>query len=128
MDKADVQNRIDRIQWYHEFDFGDGLRAEATTPDAPSHRKLWKFIQTELDKISLDNKRVLDVGCWDGYWSFYAERRGAAQVWATDDASQNWAGDAGLRLASELLGSKRVHINTRLSVYDLSTFLGQRSS
>ena len=24
--KAEVQKRIDRIRWYHEFDFGDGLR------------------------------------------------------------------------------------------------------
>ena len=35
------------------------------------------------------------MGCWDGYWSFYAEQRGAARVLATDDASQNWAGSAG---------------------------------
>jgi tRNA (mo5U34)-methyltransferase len=126
MDKAEAQRRIDSIQWYHEFDFGNGLRAEAATPDAPSHRKLWKFIESELDNIDFVNKFVLDVGCWDGYWSFYAERRGAARVWATDDAGQNWAGDSGLRLAKELLGSQRVNLNTNLSVYDLSTHLRER--
>src|SRR6478672_591627 len=123
---SDIQRRIDSIHWYHEFDFGNGLRAEVKTPDAHSHRALWHFIEKELNKIDFTNKTVLDVGCWDGYWSFYAERRGAARVWATDDASQNWSGDAGLHLAKELLGSQRVEINPNLSVYDLSSYLGQR--
>src|SRR5271166_3173541 len=39
--KAEIQKCIDRIHWYHEFDFGDGLRAEVKTPDADSHRALW---------------------------------------------------------------------------------------
>src|SRR5262249_24587907 len=63
-------------------------------------------------------KSVLDIGCWDGYWSFYAERRGAARVLATDDSSQNWAGTAGFRLAHELLKSS-VETDLTLSIYDL---------
>ena len=100
-----IQQRIDRIHWYHEFDFGNGLRAEVKTPDAQSHRALWHFIEAELDKIDFAKKTVLDIGCWDGYWSFYAERRGAARVLATDDSSQNWTGSAGFHLAKELLKS-----------------------
>ena len=38
---SDIQRRIDRIHWYHEFDFGNGLRAEVKTPDAKSHHALW---------------------------------------------------------------------------------------
>ena len=113
-----VQQRIDRIHWYHEFDFGNGLRTEVKTPDAQSHRALWHFIEAELDKIDFANKTVLDIGCWDGYWSFYSERRGAARVLATDDRSQNWTGSAGFYLAKELLRSS-VESNLALSVYDL---------
>lgn len=116
--KSEIQERIDRVHWYHEFDFGHGLRAQVKTPDADLHRRLWSFIEAELDKISFAGKTVLDVGCWDGYWSFYAERRNAARVLATDDSSQNWAGSAGLNLARELLGSK-VETNLHVSVYDL---------
>jgi tRNA (mo5U34)-methyltransferase len=116
--KAEIQKRIDRIRWYHEFDFGDGLRAEVKTPDAHSHRAMWRFIRTELDKIDFAQKSVLDIGCWDGYWSFYAERRNAARVFATDDSGQNWAGGAGFALARELLGSA-VESELQLSVYDL---------
>lgn len=32
--KAEIQKRIDRIRWFHELDFGDGLRAKVKTPDA----------------------------------------------------------------------------------------------
>ncbi len=119
MTASDIQKQIDAISWYHEFDFPGGFSAKATTPDAGFHRKLWKFIEDELNKINFAGKTVLDIGCWDGYWSFYAERRGAAHVLATDDASQNWAGSKGLALAKTLLNSR---IETRLdvSIYDLT--------
>ena len=116
---SNIQRRIDRIHWYHEFDFGDGFRAEVKTPDAQSHRALWQFMEVELNKIDFANKTVLDIGCWDGYWSFYAERRGAARVLATDDRSQNWTGSAGFHVAKELLKSS-VACDLELSVYDLS--------
>jgi tRNA (mo5U34)-methyltransferase len=90
--KDELQGRINSVQWYHEFDFGDGLYARVNTPDAASHRALWRFIQSKLDEINFTDKTVLDIGCWDGYWSFYAERRGAKRVLATDDSGQNWAG------------------------------------
>jgi len=66
------------------------------------HRRVWRFIASQLDQIEMSGKSVLDLGCWDGYWSFYAERRGARRVLATDDESQNWAGSAGLEVAKEL--------------------------
>jgi tRNA (mo5U34)-methyltransferase len=116
---SDIQRRVDRIHWYHEFDFGNGVRAEVKTPDARSHRALWHFIESELDRIDFTNKSVLDIGCWDGYWSFYAERRGAAHVLATDDSRQNWTGSAGFAVAKELLRSRVVEADLGLSVYEL---------
>ena len=108
-----LQARIDGVRWYHEFDFPNGLRARkpAADPDVAGHRLLWRFI--ELDKLDLAGKSVLDIGCWDGYWSFYAERRGARRVLATDDTAENWGCGDGLRLARELFGSR---IETRLDV------------
>jgi len=73
-----------------------------------------------LDKIDFHGKTVLDIGCWDGYWSFDAERRGANYVLATDDASQNWGEGNGLLIAKQLLRSS-VDINLEMSVYDLSS-------
>jgi predicted nicotinamide N-methyase len=40
--------------------------------------------------VDFAGKTVLDIGCWDGQWSFLAENRGAARLLATDDCSQHW--------------------------------------
>ncbi|OQW60734.1 MAG: hypothetical protein A4S14_02905 [Proteobacteria bacterium SG_bin9] len=114
----DIQKRIDEVTWYHEFDFPGGYKARANTPDVADHHAIWKHIQKNLDQIDFTGKTVLDIGCWDGYWSFYSERRGAKHVLATDDASQNWAGSKGLMLARELLKSK-VETNLAVSIYEL---------
>ena len=117
---TDWQARIDEIQWYHEFDFGGGLTARSKTPDVATHHRIWRFIAGELEKIDFRGKSVLDVGCWDGYWSFVAERKGARSVLATDDVSQNWSDGRGLLLARDLLGSS-IDVRQDLSVYDLGT-------
>ena len=101
-----TQSEIDSVHWYHEFDFGKGLHATSKTPDVQAHRKVWEFINRELDAIDFLGKSVLDIGCWDGFWSFYAEKRGASSVFATDDISQNWSTGKGIHLAKALLGSK----------------------
>jgi tRNA (mo5U34)-methyltransferase len=119
MDRTQAQQRITEIKWYHDIDFPNGLKARTETPDANSHRDLWKWMRSELDKLEFADKNVLDVGCWDGYWSFYAERRGAARVLAADDKTQNWSGNAGLELARELMGSS-IETRTDLSIYEAS--------
>ena len=118
MDVSKLQQRIDKVNWYHEFDFGNGLKARATMTDTEVHRRSWEFIELNLDTIDFRNKSVLDIGCWDGYWSFSAERRGARSVLATDDHTQNWSADSGIFLARELLKSK-VEVNLDVSVYEL---------
>ena len=123
MQEPITQAMIDEVAWYHEFDFGNGLKTRPTL-EIDFHRKVWKFIESQLDAIDFKGKTVLDIGCWDGYWSFYAEKRGASEVLASDDVTQNWAGGNGLRLAKQLLGSK-VEVNQRLPVYDLAS-LGRR--
>jgi tRNA (mo5U34)-methyltransferase len=118
------QQRIDQVQWYHDLDFPDGLKARTKTPDAESHRALWDWMRSELDKIDFAGKTVLDIGCWDGYWSFYAEQRNASRVLATDDKTQNWAGSSGLELAKELMRSG-VETLTDVSIYEAAK-LGER--
>jgi len=75
------------------------------TPDIAGHRKIWSFTRQHLDAVDFRGKSVLDVGAWDGYWSFYAEKRGAERVLATDDRTQNWSDGNGIHLAKELFQS-----------------------
>jgi tRNA (mo5U34)-methyltransferase len=64
--------------WYHKIDLGDGL----VTPGwAPIHPASYRIPE------DLTGKRVLDIGAWDGFWSFEALKRGAEQVIAIDDFS-----------------------------------------
>jgi tRNA (mo5U34)-methyltransferase len=49
---------------------------------------------------------VLDAGCWDGFYSFAAERRGAARVVATDSFVWQRGSRAGFELAHKALDSK----------------------
>ena len=113
--------------WYHEIDLGDGL---VTRPRHP-YREIWEKIATFLGPVEFRGKSVLDVGCWDGRWSFFAESRGARSVLATDDNSQHWTHSTsgwgpvespepgeGFRLARAALGSK-VEYRGDVSVYRL---------
>ncbi|MBV9996283.1 MAG: DUF1698 domain-containing protein [Caulobacteraceae bacterium] len=117
---SEAEQRVAAVNWYHEFEFPGGIRAVSQTPDSAAHRGLWDFIRRELNCIDFAGKTVLDVGCWDGMWSFYAEGRGASHVLATDDVSQNWASGEGVRLARELLTSS-IELDQRRSVYDLQS-------
>jgi tRNA (mo5U34)-methyltransferase len=113
------QARVDQIRWYHELDFGRGVRTRTSHENPEGVRQVWRFIEEHLARLPLRGATVLDIGAWDGYWSFFAERHGAAHVLATDDATQRWADQGGIRLAKELLGS-RVEIREDVPVYELA--------
>ncbi|MEO8657000.1 MAG: tetratricopeptide repeat protein [Bryobacteraceae bacterium] len=64
--------------WYHKIELPGGI----VTPGwAPLSRDAYRIPQ------DLTGKRVLDVGAWDGYWTFLALKRGAREVVAIDDFS-----------------------------------------
>jgi len=72
--------------WWHSIDLGFGV----STPGA----KTAEFLAGEsasLDLPDLNGKSVLDIGAWDGFYSFLAEERGAARVVACDSVA--WALD-----------------------------------
>lgn len=120
MHREESEKRVASIGWYHEFDFPNGLKARSQAPDVTEHRAVWAFIRHQLDKIDFAGKTVLDIGCWDGMWSFYAEQRRARHVLATDDLLQNWGSGEGIRLARELFNSS-IELDQRRSIYDLAS-------
>lgn len=67
-----------RPYWYHRINLPHGI----TTPGgAPISADAYRIPER------MDNMRVLDVGAWDGYWTFEALKRGAKEVVAIDDFS-----------------------------------------
>ena len=65
--------------WWHSIDLGSGV----TTPGLKTAESLASML-TAMNLPPLAGKSVLDVGAWDGFFSFAAERRGAARVVALD--------------------------------------------
>ncbi len=64
--------------WYHRIELPGGVTTPGTNPLLPERYRVPE---------DLTGKRVLDIGAWDGYWTFEALRRNAALVVAIDDFS-----------------------------------------
>ncbi len=75
MDRTELEAAVRAHSWHHAIDLGNGI----VTPgrSAPNRR-------LEATLPDLRGRSVLDIGAWDGYHSFLAERRGAARVVALD--------------------------------------------
>lgn len=111
--RPSLRERVEQLTWHHQIDLGNGL----VTPGADkSAEKL-----AALRLPPLDGKTVLDVGAWNGYFSFAAERLGASRVLATDSYAWGgapWGSMDSFNLAREALGS---HVEDRfIDVMDLS--------
>lgn len=65
--------------WHHTLDFGNGVVSPGLKTPEILNREL-----VALRIPELAGKSVLDIGAWDGFFSFEAERRGAARVVALD--------------------------------------------
>ena len=65
--------------WYHSFEWPDGTVTQGVQ-SMEHQRERWRIFGLPGD---LSGKRVLDIGAWDGWFSFEAERRGA-RVTAVD--------------------------------------------
>ncbi len=116
-----------RGTWWHRIDVGHGT----VTPgldDSPVKLGTLSFPN------NLSGKTVLDIGAWDGFFSFEAERRGA-DVTATNHYCWIGAGiqdKGGFEIAKEALQSKVRDVTVRvedipaanLGTFDLVLFLG----
>jgi tRNA (mo5U34)-methyltransferase len=66
-------------KWWHSFELPDGRRIEGVNDIAGLRHRIGLFPIPE----DLTGKRVLDIGAWDGWFTFEMERRGA-EVMAVD--------------------------------------------
>lgn len=125
MSRRSLQVEVDAIKWFHRIDLGDGV----VTPGVDHTQEKLRFVSLPE---RLDGLSVLDVGAWDGFFSFEAERRGASRVVAMDWTM--WQGESkrGFELARQALGSKVEDVDLdvmdltpeRLGTFDVVLFLG----
>lgn len=90
-----------------------------------------QVLRREADIVfneSVAGKSVLDIGAWDGFFTFEAERRGATQVLANDHfcwSGKGWGTKAGFDYAHAKYASKALCADIDLfdlSPADLGTF------
>lgn len=96
MTPEEIRKRVAAHEWYHKIDLGHGL----VTPGR-SYDHLWTPTKAFMRAVDFRGKHVLDVGCWDGMFSFLAESWGAASVVASDIYVHPT-----LELAAEILASR----------------------
>jgi tRNA (mo5U34)-methyltransferase len=125
---ADLRAEVERLPWYHVIELPGGV----VTPgvDDPSDR----LPLLELPE-DLTGMRVLDIGAWDGFFSFECERRGAASVVAADWFAWREAergSKESFELARRTLGSRVEDVELRVEelspkrvgTFDLVLFVG----
>jgi len=126
--EAELRRQIAKTRWFHAIELAPGLVTPA--PDVTADRL--GVLQLPAD---LSGKSVLDVGAWDGFFSFEAERRGAARVVAADYFAwhgDTWSDKSGFELARRALRSRVEDVDIdvmdlspeRVGTFDLVLFLG----
>ena len=132
LSREQIIEEMNRIQWWHRIPLGDGI----VTPGMVHHGEDHEDYASERFglPLNLKGKTVLDVGAWDGYFSFEAERRGASSVLAADisirspdevldryGSAGNWGANKGFLFARKALRSKVEYINA--SIYEVGDVL-----
>jgi len=122
MDKKTVLKKISLVSyWSHNIEVGYGIVTHGHLRGGkhPSSQK--NYLRHFQLPNNLSGKSVLDIGAWDGFFSFAAERKGASSVLAIDNFYRDKledTGSQGFEIAKEILKSK---VDFRkASVYDLS--------
>jgi len=79
----DLIKKIEKYNWYHEIQ----LTSKLVTPGSiPAINELNRLIKEKIQKkIFFKNKRVLDIGCREGLYSFLAEKAGASEIIGIDN-------------------------------------------
>jgi tRNA (mo5U34)-methyltransferase len=77
---SDLQSRVGALPWHHSIDLGGGV----VTAGNKSLQNCIGEASLIFDRVNLDGRSVLDIGAWNGFFSFEAKRRGARRVLATD--------------------------------------------
>jgi tRNA (mo5U34)-methyltransferase len=95
MTVEEKRSGAEAIKWWHKMDLGDGVITNGPDP-TENKAKMW-----QLTEDIFKGKTVLDIGAWDGYFSFLAERSGAKEVTALDIGKKE-----GFEFAHKIYNSK----------------------
>lgn len=81
MDENEIREAISRYKFYHIINLTDNI----ITPGYSCYVPAQNLCRKHLESLDLNDKRVLDIGCRDGLFSFAAEKMGAREVIGIDN-------------------------------------------
>lgn len=119
MTNNDVLAQVEQISWWHSIELPLPEGNTIITPGEVNHCTDETATNRFGIPTDLNGKTVLDIGCWDGYFSFLAERRGA-DVYSIDPYqgfTNPDIGQRGYRLAHHLLHSNAIFRVSDLEMY-----------
>jgi tRNA (mo5U34)-methyltransferase len=119
-DREALRQKINALPWFHQIDFGDGL----LSPGAKKIDLLRAEAEIYFDE-PLQRLTFLDIGCWDGFNSFEASRRGAQRMLATDHFVRTDPKNIGSRESFEL-GRKYLAPNVEVLDIDIPELTPER--
>jgi len=108
MNREELLAKAEGIRWYHTMNLGQCVITRGYFNPA-------LVVDSYGIPADLTGKHVLDVGAWDGWFSFECERRGAMVVaadkfcWGCGGAA-SWGSKAGFNLAHKVYGSSVVAV------------------
>jgi len=113
--------------WFHCINLGNGIITPGWSKTSSPASERFIGLPENLEGVT-----VLDIGAFDGFYSFAAERRGASRVLATDDFAWKAGHKRGFNLTRQVLNSKveEYQIDVfelspdRIGSFDLVLFLG----
>lgn len=103
----DWHQRLSKQGWWHSFELPDGTLVEGVNSLDAQKARIAQF----PIPVDLTGKRALDIGAWDGWFTFELERRGAHVV-----AIDRWDNPR-FREMHAALGSRAEY--RQMNVYDL---------
>ena len=82
MDENEIRHRMAAYKnFYHVIRLTESIETPGVRAHVPSQEKVHRAIRS----LDLEGKRVLDVGCRDGLYSFECEKLGAGEVIGIDN-------------------------------------------
>jgi tRNA (mo5U34)-methyltransferase len=126
----ELRARIAAHRWFHSIMLRPGIvTAGAKTPEVMAAEE-----EALFSAVRVEGASVVDIGAWNGYFSFAAKRRGAASVLATDQFTwlrPEFRGRETIELARRELGLDitllevdPTAITAELGQFDIVLFLG----
>lgn len=86
MNKVRLQKEIEKYNWYHAFDLGNGVVTKPRYHQKPVPNVTLLPVYYFLENIKIRGMDCIDVGTADGIMAFILKQEGARRVVATDRA------------------------------------------